>query len=174
MVKNLPANVGNIRDLGSIPGREDPVEKEMETHSGILAWRILQTEKPSGLVHRVTKSQTWLKQLTMHKCFDLHLLNFSKVNERKALVVPVEKQGKSGVNKQIPLWVDQIFSPNLLGASPCYPVFQCRFADFPVGHQGPQPHNSQYTGDRGTHNKKWVHSLKPSEKLSADYHQRSQ
>ena len=39
-------------------GREDPVEKEMETHSGILAWRIPQTEEPGGLVYRVTKSWT--------------------------------------------------------------------------------------------------------------------
>ena len=26
-------------DLGSIPGQEDPLEKEMATHSSILAWR---------------------------------------------------------------------------------------------------------------------------------------
>ena len=30
-------------------GREDPLEKEMATHSGILAWRIPWTEKPGGL-----------------------------------------------------------------------------------------------------------------------------
>ena len=30
-------------------GPEDPLEKEMETHSGILAWRILWTEEPDGL-----------------------------------------------------------------------------------------------------------------------------
>ena len=38
---------------------EDPLEKEMATHSSILAWRTW-TEEPSGLVHGVTKSQTWL------------------------------------------------------------------------------------------------------------------
>ena len=27
-------------DLGSIPGREDPLEKDWEMHSGILAWEI--------------------------------------------------------------------------------------------------------------------------------------
>ena len=27
-------------------GREDPLEKEMATHSNILAWRILWTEEP--------------------------------------------------------------------------------------------------------------------------------
>ena len=30
-------------------GREDPLEKEMVTHSSILAWRIPWTEKPGGL-----------------------------------------------------------------------------------------------------------------------------
>ena len=30
----------NAGDLGSIPGQEDPLEKEMATHSSILAWRI--------------------------------------------------------------------------------------------------------------------------------------
>ena len=31
------------------PGQEDPLEKEMATHSSILAWRIPQTEEPGGL-----------------------------------------------------------------------------------------------------------------------------
>ena len=34
VVKNLPANVG---DLGSILGREDPLEKEIATHSSMRA-----------------------------------------------------------------------------------------------------------------------------------------
>ena len=29
-------------------GQEDPLEKEMATHSSTLAWRIPRTEKPSG------------------------------------------------------------------------------------------------------------------------------
>ena len=38
------------------------LEKEMATHSSILAWRIPWTEEPGGLqsVHGVTKSQTRL------------------------------------------------------------------------------------------------------------------
>ena len=42
------------------PGQEDPLEKEMATHSSLLAWRISGTEEPGGLhtVHRVTKSWT--------------------------------------------------------------------------------------------------------------------
>ena len=45
-IKNLPASVG---DVGSITGSEDPLEKEMTTHSSILARRIPWTEKPGGL-----------------------------------------------------------------------------------------------------------------------------
>ena len=46
VVKNLPTNAG---DASSIPGQEDPLEKEMTTHSTILAWRIPPTENPGGL-----------------------------------------------------------------------------------------------------------------------------
>ena len=30
-------------------GREDPLEKELATHSSIIAWRIQWTEEPDGL-----------------------------------------------------------------------------------------------------------------------------
>ena len=30
-------------------GQEDPLEKEMETHSSILTWKIPWTEEPDGL-----------------------------------------------------------------------------------------------------------------------------
>ena len=46
VVKNLPANA---EDAGSIPGSEDPLEKEMATHSNILAREIPWTEEPDGL-----------------------------------------------------------------------------------------------------------------------------
>ena len=49
VVKNLPANAEDARDTGSIPGQEDPLEKEMAIHSCILAWRIPWTVKPGGL-----------------------------------------------------------------------------------------------------------------------------
>ena len=39
----------NAGDPGLIPGWEDPLQKEMATHSSILAWRIPWTEKPSRL-----------------------------------------------------------------------------------------------------------------------------
>ena len=34
--------------VGSL-GQEDPLEEGMATHSSLLAWRILWTEKPGGL-----------------------------------------------------------------------------------------------------------------------------
>ena len=54
VVKNPPASARDTRDLGSIPGLEDPLEQEMATHSSIAAWRIPRTEESSGLQgHRV-------------------------------------------------------------------------------------------------------------------------
>ena len=48
MVKNPPANAGDIKDMGSILGREDPPEENMATHSSILAWRIPWAEELMG------------------------------------------------------------------------------------------------------------------------------
>ena len=43
VVENLPANAG---DAGSVPGEDNPLEKEMAIHSNILAWKIPWTEEP--------------------------------------------------------------------------------------------------------------------------------
>ena len=39
----------NAGEPDSIPGQEDPLEKEMASHSNILAWRIPWTEEPGDL-----------------------------------------------------------------------------------------------------------------------------
>ena len=49
MVKNTPANVGEARDMGSILGQENPLEKEIATHSSIFSWKIQWTEEPGDL-----------------------------------------------------------------------------------------------------------------------------
>ena len=50
VVKNLPADAGDVRVLGSRSlGWEDPLEEEIATHSCILAWRIPWREEPGGL-----------------------------------------------------------------------------------------------------------------------------
>ena len=46
MVKNLPVmQETQVQSLG----QEDPLEKQMPTHSSILAWKISWTEDPGGL-----------------------------------------------------------------------------------------------------------------------------
>ena len=46
LVKNLPA----VQETQvQVLGWEDPLEKEMVTHSSMLAWRIRWTEEPGGL-----------------------------------------------------------------------------------------------------------------------------
>ena len=54
MVKNLPVlQQTQVQSLAE----EDPLEKEMATHSRILAWKIPWRENPSGAtVHGVTES----------------------------------------------------------------------------------------------------------------------
>ena len=46
VVKNPSTKAG---DVGSIPGQEDTLEKEMATHSSILAWEIPWTEESGWL-----------------------------------------------------------------------------------------------------------------------------
>ena len=58
LVQNLPA-VQETR-VG-FPGWEDPLEKEMATHSSILAWKNLMDRGAWwAAVHGVAKSQAWL------------------------------------------------------------------------------------------------------------------
>ena len=48
MVKNLPVRETQETRVRSL-GQQDPQEKEMATHSSILAWRIPWTEEPGKL-----------------------------------------------------------------------------------------------------------------------------
>ena len=49
-------------DLGSIPGWEEPLEKDMATHSSILAWRIpMDRGALWATIHGIIKSQTRLR-----------------------------------------------------------------------------------------------------------------
>ena len=53
-VKNLPA----VQETCDRPlGWEDPLEKEMVTHSSIFAWKISWTEEPGGM--QSMRSQGW-------------------------------------------------------------------------------------------------------------------
>ena len=56
-IKNMPAmQETGVQSLG----REDPLEKEMATHSSILGWRIPWTEEPGRLQPWGHKSRTQL------------------------------------------------------------------------------------------------------------------
>ena len=63
-VKNLPAMwETRVHFLG----REDPLEKDMATHSSIFAWRIhMDRGARRATVHRVTKSPTQLSDIAQH------------------------------------------------------------------------------------------------------------
>ena len=67
VVKNLPANAGDIRNMGLIPGSE---RSPGGGHGNPLQCSCLENPMDKGAwraaVHRVTKSQTQLKQLGMH------------------------------------------------------------------------------------------------------------
>ena len=67
MVKDPPANAGNRRDMGSIPGSE---RSPGGGHGNPLQYFSLENPTDRGawwaMVHRVAESQTQLKQLRMH------------------------------------------------------------------------------------------------------------
>ena len=82
MVKNLPANAGDARDVNLIPGSGRYPEVEIAACSSILAWKILWTEEPGGL--QSMGSQRVLSAYTQGICMyiivyiyrDLYLYSF--------------------------------------------------------------------------------------------------
>ena len=78
-LKGLPARwETRVQSLG----QEDPLEKEMATHSSILAWRIPWTEKPDRLQSTGSQSQTRLSDFTFTFTFtSLYLQNWVKICE---------------------------------------------------------------------------------------------
>ena len=75
--KNLPANIEDVRDVGSLPGSGRSLAEGMATHSSILAWRTPWREEPGELqstgshkatVHRVTQTSGDEEyRLSLHK-----------------------------------------------------------------------------------------------------------
>ena len=67
VVKNPPANAGDVRDAGPIPGLG---RSPGEEHGNLLQYSCLENSVDRGAwwatVHGVTKNQTWLKQLSRH------------------------------------------------------------------------------------------------------------
>ena len=67
VIKNLPANAGDVRDVGSIPGLG---RSPAGGHGNPLQYSCLKNPMDRGArwaaVHGVIKSQTQLKRLSMH------------------------------------------------------------------------------------------------------------
>ena len=59
MVKNLPPNAGDLRDMGLIPGLGRSLGGWLATHFTILAWRILWIEKAGGLQSMGSQRVRW-------------------------------------------------------------------------------------------------------------------
>ena len=55
VVKNPPANAGDVRDVGLIPGLGRFPGGRHATHSSILAWRVPWTEEPGRLQSMVSQ-----------------------------------------------------------------------------------------------------------------------
>ena len=63
MVKNPPANAGDIRE---VLGQEDPLEEGMATHSSIFAWRIPWMEELGRLESTGHKESNTTERLHFH------------------------------------------------------------------------------------------------------------
>ena len=73
VVNNPPANTGDARAMGSIPGSGRFPGEAMATHSGLLAWDIPWTEEPGGApVHGGQKCRTRLS-LHTHRSLKFNL-----------------------------------------------------------------------------------------------------
>ena len=73
MVKKLLANAGDIKEASSIPGSGRPPR---EWHDNPLQYSCLENPMDRGAwwatAHKVTKSQTCLKRLSMRACMKLY------------------------------------------------------------------------------------------------------
>ena len=123
-VKNLPANAEDIRDAGSIPGSEDPLEEGLATHSGILenpmdrgAWR--------ATVHGVAKGWTQLKWLSSSS--------------------PLAKQG---LQIQVILWYEEL--QNAQDTSSAILILICTIRDILL-HSKIRNHISKLIHNQTTH-----------------------
>ena len=93
MVKNLPAMQDTqVRSLGW----EDPLEKEVATHSSILAWRIPvdRAEEPSGLQSMGLQSQTRPSDFTF--TFLFHALEKAMATHSNVLAWRIPGTAESG------------------------------------------------------------------------------
>ena len=83
MVKNLPADAGDTKDVDSVPGfrRSPGIGNDMATHSSILAWRIPQFRGAwQATVHEAAESSTQLSNSAHIYLSSLQLYAYIKIN----------------------------------------------------------------------------------------------
>ena len=98
-VKNTPANAEDAGDTGLIPTWEDLLEKEMATHSSILARRIPGTEQPGGLQSLESQRVRHAQALTPHQWLSLC-----------APTAVEHNQNQNQTNKKYRAWVGSVLS----------------------------------------------------------------
>ena len=105
-------------------GREDLLEKEMATHSSILAWKIPWTEEPGlATVHGVAKSQTWLSDFT-------HSLRATEKIKKKTLKNPENFQsGSQGLDNYFHLKKTETENHGCAVRNAIYTERHCRISE---------------------------------------------
>ena len=69
VVRNPPANSGDVETQVQFLGQEDALEEGMATHSTALAWRTSWTEEPEELQSMGSQRVIQLKRLSIHASF---------------------------------------------------------------------------------------------------------
>ena len=86
MVKNSPANAGDVRDAGLIPGLG---RSPAGWNGNPLQYSCLKNPVDRGalwaIVHRVAKNQTWLKQPSMHISMHARVAVSMRNNQRTSI-----------------------------------------------------------------------------------------
>ena len=106
VVKSPPANAGAAGNTVQFLGREDPLEKEMPTHSSILAWRILWTEEPGGL-------QFMVLQRRHHWVTNMYIISNTSATDAKRLFGKDPDAGKDWRQKEKRVEEDEMVRQHL-------------------------------------------------------------
>ena len=108
----VKASAYNAGDLGSIPGSEDPLEKEMAAHCSVLAWKIPWMEEPGGL--QSTGTQRGVHDWATY-------VQFSRLHESQHTGPPCPSPTPRAYSNSCPLswWCHPTISSSVLPFSSC-------------------------------------------------------
>ena len=140
MVKSRSANA---RDPGSIPGSEDSLEKEMATHSSILAWKIgwteesgrLQSMGSQGVGHYWARMRARMLYLVNKKeylgtCSRFSTSNLSCLAQDTYWVTQEKSGSESGKPVTVPSLYSRPHSPSPPPHQKCHWIFKKYFLEY--------------------------------------------